>query len=213
MTGSKVHISSSDRNEAKIGLTFDDGPNPFYTRKVLEILKEKNVTATFFLIGKWVEKYPDIVNDIVKSGHTVGNHSYSHEKGDFELADSQFTKVIKYSPLYFRLPHINFSFLDDASLEYKQAKKNITMEVDSWDFTNISSDSIYRNVIDNTRNGSLVAFHDGSENPHELESRPSEMVKILPKIIDTLMLRFTLDKLDNLHLTETTTPFITNKSY
>ena len=56
----------------------DDGPNPDYTEELLSGLKERGVNATFFLLGKEVEKYPDIVKDISDSGHLIGTHSYEH---------------------------------------------------------------------------------------------------------------------------------------
>ena len=61
----------------KIFLTFDDGPSPF-TLKILDVLKEFNVKATFFVCGKCVENYPEIAKKIVKEGHKIGNHTFSH---------------------------------------------------------------------------------------------------------------------------------------
>lgn len=63
----------------RIAFTFDDGPHPIYTPIVLKLLKQYNVKATFFCIGKNVEKYPEIIKQIKKEGHTIGNHSYSHK--------------------------------------------------------------------------------------------------------------------------------------
>ena len=61
-----------------VALTFDDGPHPLVTPRVLDILRARSVHATFFLVGKWVELYPGIVRRIVEEGHTVGNHSFTH---------------------------------------------------------------------------------------------------------------------------------------
>jgi peptidoglycan-N-acetylglucosamine deacetylase len=63
-----------------VALTFDDGPNPKITPKILEVLREKGVQATFFLIGKRAEKYPEVVKKIIDDGHEIGNHSYTHPK-------------------------------------------------------------------------------------------------------------------------------------
>jgi len=71
-------------NEGKpegISLTFDDGPEPKVTKKILDVLELAGVKATFFLIGKKAEQYPDIINLIVSKGHTIGNHSWSHHAG------------------------------------------------------------------------------------------------------------------------------------
>jgi peptidoglycan/xylan/chitin deacetylase (PgdA/CDA1 family) len=63
-----------------VAITFDDGPNPKVTPLLLDILKEKDVKVTFFLIGARVEEYPEIVKRIVAEGHDIGNHSYTHKR-------------------------------------------------------------------------------------------------------------------------------------
>ncbi len=75
--GGLVHRVNT--SEKVIALTFDDGPNPYAT-EILNILKQKNVKATFFLIGSELEKYPELGRNIVAAGHEVGNHSYSHQR-------------------------------------------------------------------------------------------------------------------------------------
>ena len=64
--------------EKKIAITFDDGPNEDYTAELLEGLKERGVSATFFLLGTEVEKYPELVKQIYADGHLIGTHSYQH---------------------------------------------------------------------------------------------------------------------------------------
>ena len=70
--------SREDEETKKVGLTFDDGPDPDYTEELLDGLKERNVKATFFLLGKQAEQYPEMVKRIHEEGHLIGNHSYSH---------------------------------------------------------------------------------------------------------------------------------------
>ena len=65
-------------SEGKVALTFDDGPDPLATPQVLDVLQEYDITATFFVVGSYVEQHPEIVQRIVEEGHTLGNHSYSH---------------------------------------------------------------------------------------------------------------------------------------
>lgn len=69
---------SENQIKKKIALTFDDGPHEKYTPMLLDGLKERNVSASFFLMGKNAEKYPEIVERMKEEGHVVGNHSYSH---------------------------------------------------------------------------------------------------------------------------------------
>ncbi|MDD6306240.1 MAG: polysaccharide deacetylase family protein, partial [Clostridiales bacterium] len=71
-------MATNTMTKKKVAITFDDGPNPDYTEPLLEGLKERGVTATFFLLGKEVERYPEIVKDIHDNGHLIGTHSYEH---------------------------------------------------------------------------------------------------------------------------------------
>lgn len=86
-------------DKPKVAITFDDGPNPKITPLILEVLKNKGVKATFFLIGKNAEKYPEIVTQIINAGQEVGNHTYTHQHLD-ELyrtkgADAVLEEIIK----------------------------------------------------------------------------------------------------------------------
>lgn len=65
-------------HEKVVALTFDDGPRPMFTPKILDILDKYHVKATFFMIGKYMDQYPDIVREVVRRGHAIGNHTYTH---------------------------------------------------------------------------------------------------------------------------------------
>ena len=71
-------VSASSAEKKKVAITFDDGPNPDYTPDLLKGLKERGVSATFFLLGKEVEKYPELVEQMHAEGHLIGTHSYEH---------------------------------------------------------------------------------------------------------------------------------------
>ena len=110
------HIKSTHRGDIPgVVLTFDDGPHPENTPKILDILKYFDVKATFFVIGKQVEKYPDLLKEIDKQGHTIGNHSYSHQstlplffpkklRRDFDECNLLIARLIKKIPLFIRPP-------------------------------------------------------------------------------------------------------------
>jgi len=77
--GWREHVVYSVPTASKVvALTYDDGPNLVYTRKILDILDRYHVKATFFMVGKNMDEYPDIVRDVVSRGHVVGNHTYTH---------------------------------------------------------------------------------------------------------------------------------------
>ncbi|MFZ3062174.1 MAG: polysaccharide deacetylase family protein [Actinomycetota bacterium] len=97
-----------------VALTFDDGPDPNYTPRILDILKEKNVRATFFLVGREVEQHPDIVEREISEGHELENHSYSHPELEVETDAQIQNEIVKggeaiekmtgKKPKYFRPP-------------------------------------------------------------------------------------------------------------
>ncbi len=112
----KAFTSNSKMEDRKVAITFDDGPNPNYTPKVIQLLKDFDAKATFFCIGKHVEEHPNLLEEIVANGHSVGNHSYSHstligfkstEAWLVELKDTDqvIFKVIGTKPNLFRPPY------------------------------------------------------------------------------------------------------------
>ena len=98
----------------KISLTFDDGPHPHYTPEILDILKEYNVKATFFLIGENVALYPELVERILAEGHEIGNHTFTHRRveeytvhqlgSEMEACEAAIYEVVEYQPKLFRPP-------------------------------------------------------------------------------------------------------------
>lgn len=85
----------NDEDSKKIALTFDDGPHPYYTQQLLDGLKERDAKATFFITGQNVEAYPEIVNQIYKNGHLIGNHTYSHMQLTSSNAETFKKEIIK----------------------------------------------------------------------------------------------------------------------
>jgi peptidoglycan/xylan/chitin deacetylase (PgdA/CDA1 family) len=158
-------------SENTIYLTFDDGPTPEITEKVLEILDKNQIKATFFCIGDNVRKHPEIVQKIISKQHSVGNHTYSHLKGwntptntyisNTEACrmklNSQFT--IQNSQI-FRTTYGKISPWQSYKLR-KLGYKIIMWDVVSKDYDeSISAEMCYENVIKNVSSGSIIVFHD-----------------------------------------------------
>lgn len=161
-------------------LTFDDGPIPELTSEILEILKAKNVPATFFCVGENMVKYPQIFKQIVNDGHTIGNHTFNHLNGRHTTNDHYFTNIRKfdhnYNTPYFRPPYgrIKLSQIRDL----KKYHHIIFWSVLSGDFdANTSPYKCYANVARNFHNGAIIVFHDNDK------ARKSVLFA-LPRIID-----------------------------
>ncbi|MBZ5566079.1 MAG: polysaccharide deacetylase family protein [Acidobacteriia bacterium] len=102
-------------DDRRIALTFDDGPAERFTEQILDILRERNVKATFFLCGEHVDRYPEIVRRIHAEGHTLGNHTYSHPflyfrsraflASEINRTQEAIEKVVGYRPRFFRPPY------------------------------------------------------------------------------------------------------------
>ena len=170
-------------NEKKIWLTFDDGPEEEVTEYILETLKKLNITASFFLIGKNIQKFPELTKEIIKGGHIVGNHSFSHLNGykskkeeyiyDIELGQKLINEKLVEMGItnkikIFRPPYGRILPRQIKSL--KENYKIVMWDVFSWDFKkNISPEKIYNNVIDNVTEGSILVFHNNKKSLYNLK--------------------------------------------
>ena len=144
-------------------LTFDDGPIPEVTPKVLEILNHYGVKATFFMVGDNIHKYPEIFQRVVDQGHKLGNHTYNHIRG-FEYWSNKYLKNAKKADEYmhtdlFRPPHGHMRWMQYRLL--KKYYKIIMWDVVTRDYsTKLRGPQVLANVMKYTRNGSIITFHD-----------------------------------------------------
>ena len=156
-------------NKKELFLTFDDGPTPDVTEFVLSELRKYNAKATFFCIGKNIKNHPDIFKQIISDGHTVGNHTQNHLNGwktrnttyiNNVLECEKYLSNIKSTSKIFRPPYGKIKKHQAKEL-FKKGYKIILWDVLSADFdTSISKEKCLSNVINNTKKGSIVVFHD-----------------------------------------------------
>ena len=157
-------------------LTFDDGPIPKVTPWVLDLLKKEEIKATFFCVGDNVQKFPEIYQQILKDGHSVGNHTFNHLQG-FKNNNQDFFANIGKTASYidsdlFRPPH---GFLKASQYHFLKKKYRIIM----WDLitcdydTRLKPETVFKNVTDFVRPGSIITFHDS-------EKAKINLVKALP---------------------------------
>jgi peptidoglycan/xylan/chitin deacetylase (PgdA/CDA1 family) len=149
--------------EKTIYLTFDDGPIPEVTPWVLEQLEKYDAKATFFCVGENITKHPEVFSQILKHGHSVGNHTYNHLNGwktqqeeyfaNFEDFEKQQTTVL-FRPPYGRIKK-------KQAIEILKTHKIIMWSVLTKDYSSsISEEKCLKNAIKNTSSGSIVLFHD-----------------------------------------------------
>ncbi len=157
--------------ESKIYLTFDDGPHPEITPKVLKILDDYNAKATFFCVGENVEKFPEAFALLKANGHSTGNHSYNHLNG-WKTANSDYYKNIEKSNQFinsklFRPPYGRIS-----PSQIKHLKKNykiVMWSVLSYDFdARVSKEDCLEKSIKNSSAGSIIVFHDSEKSEEKM---------------------------------------------
>jgi len=161
----------------EVALTFDDGPTEF-TPKFLDLLKENHIKATFFCIGKQIEKYPETFQRIVAEGHTVGNHTFSHSNNTGFLSTSKMIKEIeKCDDVMLKIgsiktdlyrPPFGVTNPNIAKAIKKTNKKSIGWNVRSLDTVIPDEKKIYNRIIKNLKKGSIILLHDTSEKTYNV---------------------------------------------
>ena len=153
----------------KIALTFDDGPHPRLTPKILGILDKYSVKATFFVIGQNAKYYPKQLEMIIDNGHEIGNHTYSHKilkslkKSEIEkeLLDAEKQiKEIKDCEINLIRPPCG---LYDDNLEQiarNRDDKIVLWAIDTLDWEHTSTNVMVKNVLRNIKDGDIILFHD-----------------------------------------------------
>lgn len=174
-----VPIYSVDTTEKKVALTFDTAWGADKTLKILEILKEYNVNATFFMVGFWVEKYPEMVEAIDKQGIEIATHSNTHpdltklstSQIELELTTSinSIKKITGKDVGLFRAPYgaYNNTLLNITD---KLGLKTIQWDVDTLDWKGLSGVEICERVMSKVKNGSIILNHNNSD--HVLDALP-----------------------------------------
>lgn len=175
-----------------VAITFDDGPNPLYTPAVLDILAEHGIKATFFMVGRHVEQYPEIARRIVAEGHDIGNHTYSHrslvplspEKVYEEIvrAETIIEEVTGKRPHLFRPPRGVYS----QTVRDIAAKRSYTIclwSISSQDWREISSREVTSRVLEHVCGGDILLFHDSGNLVSAQGGYRQNTIRALPIIL------------------------------
>jgi peptidoglycan/xylan/chitin deacetylase (PgdA/CDA1 family) len=198
------------RAAGKLCLTFDDGPHPESTRAVAELLESRGHRGTFFFIGRRAEAHPELIAELVRRGHGLGNHSYQHSHAtpffavprlaaDLERAQALFARAAGVRPRWFRAP------VGILSPRVVGAARQAGLALVGWsasarDGVHTSVDAAAARLIRAARPGAILVLHDGAEQ----EGRAPIAAQVLAHLLDELDRRalksVTLDELlDGVH--------------
>lgn len=184
----------------EIALTFDDGPTEF-TPKLLDLLNEHQIKATFFCIGKQIEKYPETFQRIIAEGHTIGNHTLTHSRSTGFLSTSKMVAEIKncdevmknvgniQTNLY--RPPFGVTNPNIAKAIKQTHKISIGWNVRSLDTIIDDERKIYKRITKDLRKGSIILLHDTSEKTYHV------LVDLLVFLKDKKYSTFTVDSITN----------------
>jgi peptidoglycan/xylan/chitin deacetylase (PgdA/CDA1 family) len=154
----------------RVSLTFDDGPNPDATPRILDALAEHQVKATFFILGTHAERWPELVRRVVDEGHQVANHGYFHKKlhlkspayvkRDITLGKRAIERAGAPAPQFFRAPH-GFRSPWVTAIARSLGQRTIGWSLGVWDSDRPGVKAIVKRTLEGTRPGSIVLLHDG----------------------------------------------------
>lgn len=177
-----------------VSLTFDDGPNPRATPLILDVLKREQVRATFFVLGRHADRWPELVRRIAQDGHQLGNHGYWHRKlhrrGPAYVREdlTRGTEAIASAsggvrPRHFRAPHgFRNPWVTPIAATLGQRTAGWTLGV--WDSARPGAGEIARRALAGMRAGSILLLHDGDG--YDAEADRLQTAEALPRIIDGL---------------------------
>jgi len=177
------YLWRKNSSEKVVYLTFDDGPVPEVTPQVLSVLDYFNIKATFFCVGDNVNKYPELYREILLKGHSVGNHTFHHLNG-FKVEHEQYLNDVEQASQLidsrlFRPPYGKLTRREKKILEQKF--QIVLWDVISYDYDrNLSPSQVLENVKHNSRNGSVILFHDSVK-------AKNNMLSVLPDAINFLL--------------------------
>ena len=190
-----VQLNSQDKAiaqvapEKPIALTFDDGPWPNSTAQVLDVLKKSNVKATFFMVGMQVQKYPQLLKQVVANGHAIGNHTWSHQYDHYN-ASAAAREIDRTAEIVYKTTGVKTSLfrppagiLNNGLVSYAHEKKYavVMWSVDSkdWRSRRTTRQAFIDNVLKEAKPGGIVLLHDGGGDR-------SNTVQALPQLISQL---------------------------
>jgi peptidoglycan-N-acetylglucosamine deacetylase len=176
-----------------VSITFDDGPNPKATARILDVLRRARVSATFFVLGRHVERWPELVRRMAVEGHQIGNHGYYHRKlhrrtpafvrDDITRGTEQIVRASGVRPRHFRAPH-GFRSPWVTPIAASLGQRTVGWSLGVWDSAMPGAQAIVRRSVEGMHAGSILLLHDGDG--YDPNGDRSQTAEALPAIIDGL---------------------------
>ncbi|MDY7095788.1 MAG: polysaccharide deacetylase family protein [Acidobacteriota bacterium] len=188
-----VRLPASE-DSATVALTFDDGPDPEVTPRVLDLLAQRGLQATFFVIGELAQRHPEILRRMVAEGHRVENHTWCHPNTfgfyglhrlgrEIDRTQEVVAKITGRTPIYFRAPAGIRSPLLDLAL----TRRGLILAAwtrRGFDTMDSDPDRVYRRLVQDLHPGNILLLHDG-RCATTAEGSPV-VLEILPRLLDAL---------------------------
>ncbi|MCX5799962.1 MAG: polysaccharide deacetylase family protein [Candidatus Eisenbacteria bacterium] len=178
-----------------VALTFDDGPSPVWTPRILDELKALNVKATFFVLGKHVREYPEIARRTASEGHEIENHSYDHHviiyyrtnKLEKEIRDTEsiVNTVTGRTTRYFRPPKAWLTNREKTKIE-KMGYKVVLWSLNSKDWVTFDDKYVLKYLLSNVQPGDVILFHDSGGVLGTEGGNREETIKTIHRLVPKL---------------------------
>jgi peptidoglycan-N-acetylglucosamine deacetylase len=187
-------ITNVGAGRRTVALTFDDGPNPEATPRILDALRERGVKATFFVLGRHADLWPELVRRVADEGHTLGNHGWHHRKlhvrgpayvrRDLTMGTESIERASGIRPRLFRAPHgVRSPWVTPIARSLGQ--KTVGWSRGVWDSAKPGVEKIVRRTVDGTRPGRIMLLHDGDG--YDAHGDRSQTAAAIPRILDELL--------------------------
>ena len=186
-----TRLGTADR---AVALTFDDGPNPDATPAILDALGERGVKATFFILGRHAERWPDLVARVAREGHSTGNHGYYHRKlhfkspsyvrDDLRLGTERIEMVTGRRPGLFRAPH-GFRSPWVTPIARSLGQRTVGWSLGVWDSDRPGVEAIAQRTVSGARPGAILLLHDGDG--YDPGGDRMQTARAVPIIVDRLL--------------------------
>lgn len=187
--GAKISYSQVNITEKVVAMTFDDGPHPSLTPKLLDILKARNIKCTFFVIGKQAQMYPNIIRRMISEGHEVANHTWTHPsltsrsddqiRSELKQSEDAMLAAANYRPHLIRPPYgaINTRIKELMFAEFGYS--TIMWSVDPQDWRRPGVSVVTSRLVNGAHPGAIMLAHD--IHPPTIEAMPAMFDQLLAK--------------------------------